>query len=254
MGKFLIIDDDVAVCRFLVDYLETEGFGVDMAHDGETGLERLSPCQYDLVILDVILPLINGFEVLRRIRQNLTVPVIMLTGCHDEIDRVVGLEIGADDYVVKPFKPRELLARIRAVLRRGQRQSGEAGRDLHPSTRLVLGDIEMQLGSRLVLRSGEKINLTAVEFDILEALLRNAGRTVLRDDLKRTVLGRQPDPYDRSLDVHVSRLRKKLGHEVSGTARIQTIRNAGYLYTEPPEPFGILDKPLAGRQTSEMIG
>lgn len=254
MERLLVIDDDASMCRFLVSYLEPEGFMVDGVHDGETGLGRLNTVPYDLVILDVVLPKINGFEVLRRLRNGLNPPVIMVTGCDNEIDMVVGLEMGADDYVIKPVRPRELLARIRAVLRRAQQRQRERAEDPGTPSRLVVGDVEMQLGSRLVFCAGKQINLTTVEFDILEALLRNAGQTVLRNDLKQTVLGRRPDPYDRSLDVHISRLRKKLGCQTSGTIRIHAMRGAGYLYSTPPESLGILTMPPTQSQINEMIG
>jgi two-component system, OmpR family, response regulator CpxR len=252
MERLLVIDDDVDTCRLLATYLEPEGFAVDVVHDGETGLERLNSHAYDLVLLDVLLPQINGFEVLRRLRKNATVPVLMVTSCDDEIDTVVALETGADDYIIKPFRPRELLARIRAVLRRVHIEQRAARTE--PSTRLAVGDVEMQLGSRLVYCAGRQIDLTTVEFDILETLLRNAGQTVLRNHLKLAVLGREPDPYDRSLDVHVSRLRKKLGHRVSGTSRIQAIRGAGYLYSMPPEAVSVLSLSSLQRQPTEMIG
>jgi two-component system, OmpR family, response regulator CpxR len=253
MEQLLVIDDDVGVCRFLADYLEPEGFGVDAAHDGETGLQRLTTDLYDLVILDIILPQMNGLEVLRRLRKDIDTPVIILTSCGDELDRVVGLEIGADDYVSKPFSPRELLARSRAILRRGQNQSRKVAESTPPTT-LMVGDVEMQLGTRLVVCQGERVNLTNVEFDLLAVLLTNAGQTVLRNDLRRIVLGRQPDPYDRSVDVHISRLRKKLGHQMYGMTRIQTIRSAGYLYSAPPAPTDILEIPPTFLPTNNIIG
>lgn len=254
MERLLLIDDEMSTCRLFVSYLEPAGFAVDVVHDGEEGLESLCTRPYDLILMDVVLPRINGFEVLRRLRKDLSIPVIMVTNRDDEIDIVVGLEMGADDYMIKPVKPRELLARIRAVLRRSQRQL-QGTNDVTASQRLAVGDVEMELGSRLVFCGGKQINLTTVEFLILEALLKNAGQTVLRNDLKRAVLGRQPDPYDRSLDVHVSRLRKKLGcHLLSGTTRIQAIRGAGYLYSVPPASLDVFSLHPAGPQANEMIG
>jgi DNA-binding response OmpR family regulator len=253
MERLLVIDDDAEVCRFLTNYLEPEGFVVDVVHDGETGLERLGAYPYDLAILDIMLPQISGMEVLRRLRKDLNTPVIILTGCSDEIDTVFGLEIGADDYVIKPFKPRELLARIRAVLRRAPGHS-QTTANTAPHARLVVGDIEMHTSARLVFCGEEQIHLTTLEFDLLEMLLRNAGQTVLRNDLKRIVLGRQPDPYDRSIDVHISRLRRKLGHQLPGTTRIQTIRNAGYLYSAPPHPEDAQEIPSTHRRANEMLG
>jgi two-component system response regulator CpxR len=233
MKQILIIDDDVELCELLTEYLAPEGFYVEGVHDGETGLEKALNGGYDMIVLDVMLPVVSGFDVLRQLRTKSTTPVVMLTARGEEVDRIVGLEIGADDYLPKPFNPRELVARIRAILRRTMRDQDHTMAP-SPPKRLQVGDVEMDLAARLVFRSGEKIDLTAVEFSLLEALLRKAGELVPRDDLIQTVLGRSPYPYDRSIDVHVSKLRKKLGHEVSGTDRIKTIRSIGYLYTVAP--------------------
>jgi len=238
MERILTIDDDVTLCDLLTDYLVSEGFEVESAHDGETGLEAAREGRYDLIVLDVMLPRINGFEVLRHLRNGSNTPVIMLTARGETIDRIVGLEIGADDYLAKPFNPRELVARIRSVLRRIQHEQTGEQTLAEPET-LRVGDMEMHIAMRLVRRRGDPVNLTAMEFSLLEVLLRNAGRFVSREELIRSVLGRSPYPYDRSIDVHVSRLRKKLGHEVDGTERIKTIRNVGYLYAlTTPAPGG----------------
>ncbi len=237
MERILAIDDDVAMCELLTEYLTSEGFEVESAHDGEEGLEVAYGGSYDLIVLDVMLPKINGFEVLRHLRSQSRTPVIMLTARGETVDRIVGLEIGADDYLAKPFNPRELVARIRAVLRRihQEREEGQT----HPQPeRLRVGDVEMHISTRLVLLAGRPVNLTAMEFSLLEVLVRKAGRFVSREELIRSVLGRSPYPYDRSIDVHVSRLRKKLGHEVDGTERIKTIRNIGYLYVLTPPGGG----------------
>ncbi len=228
MERILAIDDDVALCELLTDYLVSEGFEVESAHDGETGLEAACGSGHDLIVLDVMLPGMNGFEVLRHLRSRSDTPVIMLTARGETVDRIVGLEIGADDYLAKPFNPRELVARIRAIMRRMRLDRGSVD-DVVPET-LKVGDVEMHVEMRLVLVSGSPVNLTAMEFSLLEILVRNAGRLVSREELIRSVLGRSPYPYDRSIDVHVSRLRKKLGREVAGTERITTIRNVGYLY------------------------
>jgi DNA-binding response OmpR family regulator len=235
MERILIIDDDVALSKLLTEYLTPEGFHVESAQDGETGLEMAYSGAYDMIVLDVMLPVINGFDVLRQFRTKASTPVVMLTARGEEVDRIVGLEIGADDYLPKPFNPRELVARIRAILRRTRRGQDPAMMPLL-SKRLQVGDVEMDLAARLIFRSGERIDLTAVEFNLLESLLRNAGELVPREELIQTVLGRSPYPYDRSIDVHVSKLRKKLGHEVSGMERIKTIRSVGYLYTVVPVP------------------
>jgi len=239
MERILAIDDDVALCELLTEYLSSEGFHVESAHDGEEGLETAYSGEYDLIVLDVMLPKINGFEVLRHLRSRSNTPVIVLTARGETVDRIVGLEIGADDYLAKPFNPRELVARIRAVLRR-IRQEREEGQTQPIPEILRVGDVEMRISTRLALLSGKPVNLTAMEFSLLEILLRKAGRFVPREELIRSVLGRSPYPYDRSIDVHISRLRKKLGHMVDGTERIKTIRNIGYLYVlTNPAPAGL---------------
>ena len=237
MERVLIIDDDAALCELLKEYLSPEGFVVEVAHDGPAGAERACRGNYDLIVLDVMLPGCTGFEALREIRRTTTTPVVMLTARGGEVDRIVGLEMGADDYLPKPFNPRELIARARAVLRRTKGEHPSAV-STAPARKLNVGDVEMDPFARGVSCSGEKVELTAVEFDLLELLLRNAGRIVSREYLIKAVLGRSLSPYDRSIDVHVSKLRKKLGHKVAGTERIKTIRSTGYLYalTPPLDP------------------
>lgn len=179
-----------------------------------------------MVVLDVMLPGLNGFDVLHQIRALSKIPVLMLTARGDDVDRIVGLEIGADDYLPKPFNPRELAARIRAILRR---TSSTENRD---ATRIVVGDVEMETGTRLVRRSGGIVDLTVVEYDILEKLLRAAGRILTREELSKQVLGRESSPFDRSIDMHISNLRKKLGHRVGDAERIKTVRGVGYIYAQ----------------------
>jgi two-component system, OmpR family, response regulator CpxR len=227
MEKILIIDDDVALCELVTEYLEPLGFQVEAVHRGDSGVELARQSEHDLILLDVMLPGQNGFEVLRHIRESSKIPVLMLTARGDDVDRIVGLEIGADDYLPKPFNPRELAARIRAILRRS---SGREG--LENSQTLVVGDVEMELGTRLVRRGGKIIELTAVEYDVLEKLLRAAGRIMTREELSRDVLGRSPSPFDRSIDMHISNLRKKLGHQVGHAERIKTVRGVGYIYIQ----------------------
>ena len=227
MNTILIIDDDMDLCELLRDYLTPEGFVVDVVHDGLGGVGRAISGKYSLVVLDVMLPGINGFEVLRRIRAVSKVSVLMLTARGEDVDRIVGLEMGADDYLPKPFNPRELVARIRAVLRRVE-SDPQSPMD---SGRLVIGDMEMVPGTRTVLRDGQKVDLTSVEFAILETLLRLAGQVVSRDDLVQQSLGRRLSAYDRSIDVHVSSLRRKLGQRAGESERIKTIRNIGYQYS-----------------------
>lgn len=229
MERILVVDDDLELCELLEEYLALKGLQVDSVHDGEAGLEMASEGTYDLIVLDVMLPGRNGFDVLRQLRRTAATPVVMLTARGDEVDRIVGLEMGADDYLPKPFNPRELVARIRAVLRR-TRQEKEDMATLQTSKRLRVGDVEMDISRRTVLRDGARVELTSVEFGLLEMLLRNAGQLVSREELTRAVLGRSLSPYDRSIDVHVSKIRKKLGHEVCGIERIKAIRGSGYLY------------------------
>ena len=228
MERVLIVDDDVELCELVAEYLTPEGFEVESVHDGERGLERALSGEHVLVVLDVMLPGMNGIEVLRRLRGQSRLPVIILTARGDDVDRIVGLEIGADDYLGKPFNPRELVARIRAVLRRA-----------HPSQpasqRILVGDVELDPAARTVRRGGEAVDLTSVEFALLETLLRSAGQVVTREQIAKDVLGRRFMAYDRSIDMHVSKLRRKLGETSGGEERIKTIRGVGYIYARPSE-------------------
>ncbi len=230
MNQILIIDDDIELCDLLTDYLDGEGFAVETVNNGKQGVEQALAREYMLVILDVMLPELNGFDVLRKIRESSKVPVIMLTARGDDVDRIVGLELGADDYLPKPFNPRELVARIRAIQRRVETVEPKdvVGQD---AADLKVGDVVLCRTKRTVKRSGENIELTSVEFNLLEVLLSHAGEVISRDDLVGKVLGRQLSAYDRSIDVHVSALRKKLGHFDGQTERIRTIRSVGYLYS-----------------------
>jgi two-component system, OmpR family, response regulator CpxR len=230
--ELLIIDDDEELCELLTDYLGREGFAVAAAHDGTSGLEQALESPPAMVLLDVMLPGANGFDVLRRLRERSSVPVLMLTARGDDVDRIVGLEMGADDYLPKPFNPRELVARIRAIQRRMDAAAGAAGVALErPPAPVVVGDVTLNPATRAVTAGGEEVALTALEFNLLEALLRSSGRVVTREDLSERVLGRPFSPFDRSLDVHVSNLRRKLGREGEGAERIKTIRGVGYQYT-----------------------
>lgn len=237
MERILIIDDDTELCELLLEYLQSEGFDITAVYDGKGGLERALSETYGLIVLDVMLPGMNGFEVLQRIRSRSAVPVLMLTARGEAIDRIVGLEMGADDYLPKPFNPRELVARIRAVLRRTRHVIDETT-ELLPPDRIIVGDIDLNRSTRIVHRNEEPIELTSVEFSLLEMLLQYAGRVVSREELAEGVLGRTLGAYDRSIDVHISSLRKKLGHQVDGMERIRTVRGAGYLYTRSPQNVG----------------
>jgi two-component system, OmpR family, response regulator CpxR len=233
MDRILVIDDDVELCSLVGEYLEPEGFGVEFVHDGERGLERALSGEHPLVVLDVMLPGMNGLEVLRRIRNTSRVPVLLLTARGEDVDRIIGLEVGADDYLPKPFNPRELVARIRAVLRRTQ--GGEKSGDARIPEVQHVGDIELDPATRVVRQQGKPVELTSVEFNLLQVLLREAGRVVTRERLVDEVLSRKFSPFDRSIDMHVSKLRKKLGDSDGGLDHIKTVRGVGYIFTRPRE-------------------
>ena len=226
MDSILVIDDDVELCALVAEYLQAEGFGVECIHDGERGHLRALEGDYILAVLDVMLPGINGFEVLRKIRATSKLPVLLLTARGQEVDRIVGLEIGADDYMPKPFNPRELVARIRAILRRTQ-NNGSSATSL-PAV-LKVGEVELDPATRVAKRGDRTLELTSVEFNLLEALLREAGRVVSRERLVHAVLGRKFSPYDRSIDMHVSKVRKKMG-DSEDEGPIKTVRGVGYIF------------------------
>lgn len=231
MKKILIIDDDVELCTLVDEYLNSEGFETEMVHDGAAAIEKVAAQKFDLITLDVMLPTVNGIEVLKSIRKTSNVPVIMLTARGDEIDRILGLELGADDYLPKPFSPRELVARIKAIFRRTEKNGSTPV--AHENSKLVVADIQLDSNTRVVLQNDSPVAFTEVEFSILEILLMNAGNVVDRQELAVKSLGRKLDYFDRSLDVHMSNLRKKLGHHVGELERIKTIRGVGYLYVRP---------------------
>jgi DNA-binding response OmpR family regulator len=226
MNKVLIIDDDEELCDLVSEYLAVEGFESVCVHDGEGGLKKAASGEFDLAILDVMLPKMNGFEVLRSLRETSKLPVLMLTARGDDMERIVGLEIGADDYLPKPFNPRELVARLRAILRRVETDDNHSVPE-----KLIVDDLEVSASSRSAKLGGVELTLTSVEFDLLAALLREAGKIVKKEDLSESVLERGLSPYDRSLDMHISNLRKKLGSRKDGSDRIKTIRSVGYIYT-----------------------
>ncbi len=231
MNSILVIDDDIELCELLKEYLVPEGFEVEAVHDSNKGIERALSGEHDFVVLDVMLPGVSGFEVLRALRRTSTVPILMLTARGEDVDRIVGLEMGADDYLPKPFNPRELVARIRAIRRRGETKR-ETEQEEAINEQITVGDVDLDAGTRMVRKSGRAVELTAAEFDLLDMLLRSAGHVISRKDLVSKVLGRGLDPFDRSIDVHISSLRKKLGHKVKGMERIKTIRGIGYLYAQ----------------------
>jgi DNA-binding response OmpR family regulator len=218
----LIADDDTELCELLREYLGLEGFEVRLAFDGEQALAESRRPGLDAMVLDIMMPRMNGIDVLRNLRKESELPVIMLTARGDDLDRIIGLELGADDYLAKPANPRELLARIRAILRRSNTQSTVAT--------LGVGDLVLNQARRELHRDGLLIDLTSTEFSILQLLLQRSGEIVEKKDLYLAALGREPVAYDRSIDMHVSNLRRKLGLAMDGTERIETIRGIGYQY------------------------
>ena len=220
-----MIDDDAELCSLLVEFLSREGFSIDCEHDGVRGLERALHGGHQLVILDVMLPRLDGFEILRRLRAESRVPVLMLTARGEDMDRISGLEMGADDYLPKPFNPRELIARIRAILRRLERPPSREGP-------LEINGVRVDPGTREVSANGRKIDVTTFEFGILEWLMRSAGKVVSRDDLMDHLYNRKATAFDRSIDMHISHLRKKLE---AGQPVIKTIRGVGYQFCRTPD-------------------
>ena len=224
MERILVVDDDVELCSLVSEYLRPEGFQVSCVHDGKSGLNAALTGDYLIAVLDVMLPGMNGFDVLRKIRDTSRLPVLLLTARGEDVDRIVGLEIGADDYLPKPFNPRELVARIRAILRRsGAKTEAPIPAAIH------VGDVDLDPATRTVHHKGKTVDLTSVEFELLHVLLREAGRVVTREALVDQVLGRKFSPFDRSIDMHVSKVRKKLGDSDS-EEHIKTIRGAGYIF------------------------
>jgi DNA-binding response OmpR family regulator len=230
MDRVLIVDDDVQLCRLLAERLGTEGFTIEAEHDGPRGLERALTMTHALVVLDLMLPGMGGLDVLRRIRKQSPVPVLILTARGEDSERIRGLELGADDYVPKPFNPRELIARIRAILRRTGRAEASAGP-------MVVGDLRIDTAVREAWIEDVPLNLTSLEFTLLEVFTREAGRILSREHLTEAVLGRELGPFDRVIDVHVSNLRRKLGAAQDGQ-RIKTVRGSGYLFVSRPNAEG----------------
>lgn len=222
-SNILIIDDDSELTDLLTQYLEPEGFTVQSVHDGESGVKKALNQVFDAIVLDVMLPKLNGFEVLKAIREHLETPILMLTARGDDIDRIVGLEIGADDYLPKPCNPRELLARLRAILRRTQKI---------PIQRPIIEkhNILVDCSKRLVTIAGQYLELTNAEFNILEMLIKSPGQAFSKEELTEYALGRKYTAYDRSIDVHISNLRNKLGDTSEGEPIVKTVRGFGYMF------------------------
>lgn len=252
MEPVLLVDDDIELCSMLEDYLARHGFAVTTEHNGELGLHRALTGEFAIVLLDVMLPGLDGFEVLRRLRTSSQVNVLLLTARGDDVDRIVGLEIGADDYLPKPFNPRELLARIRAILRRSA-TAKPAKSAKNVIKHLSVGGIELDTGARTVICNGVELDLTNVEFELLGALMEAPGQILTREHLTEVVLERRFNPFDRSLDMHISRLRRKLDDAANLGDQIKTIRSAGYqlavpvAYPAPPDTTGASHQP--GRES-----
>ncbi|BCV68285.1 DNA-binding response regulator [Shewanella carassii] len=226
MSRILLIDDDLGLAELLGQLLELEGFELTLAHDGQNGLELAVSHDYDLILLDVMLPKLNGFEVLRELRNKKQTPVLMLTARGDEIDRVIGLEIGADDYLPKPFNDRELVARIRAIIRR----ANITPQDTPQSGIQTIGDLSLDPARQEAYCNEQLLLLTGTEFSLLYTLANQAGELISKDELSETVLGKKLMPFDRSLDMHLSNLRKKLPERNDGRPRVKTIRGKGYIW------------------------
>ncbi len=230
-ARLLLVDDDRDLCQLIRQYLEPEGFRLAIVHTGINGTREALESGYELIVLDVMLPDKKGFDVLRDIRARTKTPVLMLTAKGDEFDRVLGLELGADDYLSKPFSPRELVARISAILRRSawQQESNNTSRPVV----IRSGDIELDPAARTVSKRGEALRLTGAEFDLLRAFFESPGQVLTREALVESVLDRKFSPFDRSIDLHISNLRRKLGLQTDGTDRIRSVRGIGYLYAWP---------------------
>jgi two-component system, OmpR family, response regulator CpxR len=226
MSHVLVIDDDHDLVDLLREFLATEGFTVDAAYDYPSGLNRALDGEHELVVLDVMLPGGSGLELVKTVRESSNVPLLLLSAAGETVDRIIGLQIGADDYLAKPFEPQELAARIHAILRRTRDMSKDG-------SEIKVGDLALSVSRRVVSRAETPVDLTAAEFNVLECLLRNAGSVVTRETLAERALGRPLAPFDRSVDVHMHNLRKKIS--ASPDERIKTIRGVGYIYTPPLE-------------------
>ncbi len=226
--RVLLIDDDAELSAMVAEYLAVEGFETKVVYNGEDGVTAALSGDYDAVILDVMMPRLSGIEVLRRVRQTSSIPVIMLTAKGDDVDRVIGLEMGADDYVPKPYYPRELLARLRAVLRRAPGPAARRTSDELSAGRLTLWPLQ-----RRVERDGQPVDLTVSEFNLLEILMRAGDEVASKDELSMQALGRRHEAYDRSVDVHMSNLRQKLNLEPGADVEIETVRGIGYRLRRP---------------------
>ena len=226
MHPLLLADDDTELCDMLAQYLEGEEFSVTVVHDGEAALAEARSGRHQLAVLDIMMPGMSGLDVLRELRRESQLPVLILTARGDDVDSIVGLELGADDYLPKPASPRVLVARIRAILRRAVASSAS----VEAADSIALGDLEIHTGSRSVHLDGGLLPMTSTEYSLLEYLARGAGRVIDKEELSQQVLGRKLEAYDRGVDMHISNLRRKLGPLPGGEERIKTVRGVGYQY------------------------
>ncbi|GAA62179.1 two-component system, OmpR family, response regulator CpxR [Pseudoalteromonas sp. BSi20652] len=226
--KLLMIDDDTGLCELLSEYLTAQGFEIQSVHDGEQGLKLAQANDYALILLDVMLPTLDGFEVLKQLRQTKLTPVIMLTAKGEDFDRIFGLELGADDYIPKPFNHRELLARVKAITRRIEHINSL---NLAATSKLLVNGITVNLAAREASIDSSTLTLTGTEYEILTLLCKNAGEVVSKEQISEEVLGRRLASFDRSIDMHVSNIRKKIAEHISGE-RIKTMRGTGYVFIQ----------------------
>lgn len=237
MSKILLVDDDVELTNLLAELLSLEGFDIRVVHNGQEALTELELQTYDIILLDIMMPVLNGIETLKQLRQKLTTPVLMLSARDDDIDRVLGLELGADDYLPKPFNDRELVARIKAILRRTAGNSLLATDVITPSSQtaeenskqLSFGGVELHPGRQQAIFEGKDLDLTGTEFALLQMLMRNPGQILSRELLSLEILGKRLTPYDRAIDMHISNLRKKLPERNDNLPWFKTLRGRGYL-------------------------
>ena len=237
MSKILLVDDDVELTNLLAELLSLEGFDIHVVHNGQEALTELELQTYDIILLDIMMPVLNGIETLKQLRQKLTTPVLMLSARDDDIDRVLGLELGADDYLPKPFNDRELVARIKAILRRTAGNSPLATDVITPSSQtseenskqLSFGGVELHPGRQQAIFEGKDLELTGTEFALLQMLMRNPGQILSRELLSLEILGKRLTPYDRAIDMHISNLRKKLPERNDNLPWFKTLRGRGYL-------------------------
>ncbi|KPZ51886.1 MULTISPECIES: response regulator transcription factor [Pseudoalteromonas] len=226
--KLLMIDDDTGLCELLTEYLAAQGFEVQSVHDGEQGLKLAQANDYALILLDVMLPTLDGFEVLKQLRQTKLTPVIMLTAKGEDFDRIFGLELGADDYIPKPFNHRELLARVKAITRRIEHINSL---NVATPSKITINGITVNLAAREAIISDHPLTLTGTEYEVLVLLIKNAGEVVSKEQISEEVLGRRLASFDRSIDMHVSNIRKKIAEHIPGE-RIKTMRGTGYVFIQ----------------------